>query len=558
MPTFSANTYGTYSHVVPAYAVNVRFSIAGAGGGRSISTGSTSWNVAGGAGRAGDFLIYSRSTAYTLTFYLGYAGGNGTGGDGFGNAGAGGASPLSSLRGGNGYNHGGGAGAGAAVYDSSLNNYIVAVGGGGGGGRFGATHNQGYGAGIGGGATTGPISLRSGSNASAGNTGGGGGGSLYGVFGSNGGTAPGGGISGYGGNSSYRNDILSWEIYSGYLNYGNGFYSLSYDYAPPNIQYFTVSPTQIVRGNSATLSWGTSGNISTTTINPNIGSVSSSGTLNVSPTNDVTYSLFVQGSGGTANSSVVLDVLVPPTVTVTSDATNNTIVLGESVTITWSTSGDAAVANLTPGVGNVNINGSQTFTPTQDTTYTITASHPTAGEGSGQITITVIQPPSVEISGPLNVDYGLPVTLGYEAVNVGTLQLLILYTYLDGSTTTNTIELPAGDTSSGTFTNNVIYNDIGPSQIQYTIYGVGAGPASSLSDSEAIIVPINIDVTPDVIEIPESNNLVKDQQPVITPDEDTFLTLTVDDIDVPVEIKAEFPVQVQLDNDGIWKDVREV
>jgi hypothetical protein len=34
--------------------------------------------------------------------------------------------------------------------------------------------------------------------------------------------------------------------------------------------------------------------------------------------------------------------------------------------------------------------------------------------------------------------------------------------------------------------------------------------------------------------------------------------LTIDDIDIPVEIKADFPIQVEIDNSGNFIDVRQI
>ena len=74
MPTFSNNSWGTFSYTVPAGATNVNFSFAGAGGGGSKPVGGEWYIENGASGRAGNFTINSRSYAYTLTFYLGRRG----------------------------------------------------------------------------------------------------------------------------------------------------------------------------------------------------------------------------------------------------------------------------------------------------------------------------------------------------------------------------------------------------------------------------------------------------------------------------------------------------
>ena len=70
---------------------------------------------------------------------------------------------------------------------------------------------------------------------------------------------------------------------------------------------------------------------------------------------------------------------------------------------------------------------------------------------------------------------------------------------------------------------------------------------------------VNIDRTPDAINIPESDDKIKDEEPVITPDATVTSTqLVVEDIDIPVRIKSDNPINVEIDNDGIWRDVEQM
>ena len=49
-----------------------------------------------------------------------------------------------------------------------------------------------------------------------------------------------------------------------------------------------------------------------------------------------------------------------------------------------------------------------------------------------------------------------------------------------------------------------------------------------------------------------------DEEPVISPDiEVTTDEIEIDDLDVPVEITANQPLKVQIDDDGVWHSVRE-
>jgi hypothetical protein len=100
-----------------------------------------------------------------------------------------------------------------------------------------------------------------------------------------------------------------------------------------------------------------------------------------------------------------------------------------------------------------------------------------------------------------------------------------------------------------------VYHDRGPSSIRYELYGEGAGGLQSI---KVVTVPINIDARPDVIDIPSSEDKLRDEQPVITPDAIvTSEQIVVEDIDIPVEIKSNYPIQVEVDG-GTFIEVREI
>ena len=63
---------------------------------------------------------------------------------------------------------------------------------------------------------------------------------------------------------------------------------------------------------------------------------------------------------------------------------------------------------------------------------------------------------------------------------------------------------------------------------------------------------------PDLVQIPPSEDKDMDEEPVISPDiEVTTDEIEIDDLDVPVEITANQPLKVQIDDDGVWHSVRE-
>ena len=82
---------------------------------------------------------------------------------------------------------------------------------------------------------------------------------------------------------------------------------------------------------------------------------------------------------------------------------------------------------------------------------------------------------------------------------------------------------------------------------------------AGLIDTATFDAFINIDRTPDamIFHHPRMNSVMK--QPVITPNtEVTSEQIVVDDIDVPVEIKADQPIRVEIDDSGTFQDIREI
>ncbi len=78
----------------------------------------------------------------------------------------------------------------------------------------------------------------------------------------------------------------------------------------PVITSFTVDPSSIERGQSATLRWS-SQNATSGTIDNGIGSVQPNGSRQVSPSSTTTYRLTVTGEGGQASQTVTLRVTEP-------------------------------------------------------------------------------------------------------------------------------------------------------------------------------------------------------------------------------------------------------
>jgi len=80
----------------------------------------------------------------------------------------------------------------------------------------------------------------------------------------------------------------------------------------PTVAQFTVEPTSIQRGQSATLRWEVSGNVTSVSIDNAIGTVQNSGNRRVFPTDSTTYTLTATGPGGSTTGSATVTVSTPP------------------------------------------------------------------------------------------------------------------------------------------------------------------------------------------------------------------------------------------------------
>jgi peptidoglycan-associated lipoprotein len=82
--------------------------------------------------------------------------------------------------------------------------------------------------------------------------------------------------------------------------------------AAPAVAQFSVEPTSIQRGQSATLRWEVSGNVTSVSIDNAIGTVQNSGNRRVFPTDSTTYTLTATGPGGSVTGSATVSVTNPP------------------------------------------------------------------------------------------------------------------------------------------------------------------------------------------------------------------------------------------------------
>ena len=559
---------------IPPWAIDITVDAAGASGGKG-GTDAGGSGGGGGAGRRG-FFTFPDYTERTFTLRPGNQGVNGFGCVANSGVGAGGSSSVaaggSGGRSGPSGCSGGGAGGGGAtgVFDSLKNGYVAIAGGGGGGG--GASWEASATSGSSAGPWSGFMSA-----AGAGGTGtscptdGGGGGGGGGGAGGGGGGAEGydknyGGRGGSGGSSRYDNSYTNYSSATGSTHFGDGFVRVRYDVGSPEITSFTANPSPIIRGQAVTLSWTSTFSI-TGSINNGVGAIAvPNGSTTVFPQDDITYQLTVVGPGGinTATDTVSIVVYIPPVLNLTLNSAS--IIFGAGTTISWNVTGDGDALYWTAGgLTNTNLDSSSAISPAVSTTYSgyVTGLGGTSGVSSA--TLIVYYPPTLNVDHPAVLDYGQQAVITYDGQYANTsVTLSATYNYdfvpdvtdpIVNLNTAASAEFGSDSDYSGTYNTNIVYNDRGPLSVTYTITANGNGG----SDSKTFTIPINVDRTPDNINIEESDGLFKDQDPIITPETDVLSEMyLIDDIEMQVEVKSTSPILVDVNKSETWTKVRQV
>jgi phospholipase C len=147
-----------------------------------------------------------------------------------------------------------------------------------------------------------------------------------------------------------------------------------------------ASPTSIGPGQTASLSW-TSANATSLSIDQGVGVVNGpSGSLSVSPAATTIYT--ITATNGTATATATATVNAPLAVTLKASPAN--IAPGSSSTLTWASQGAASVS-IDQGVSPITgAAGSVVVSPTQNTTYTITATDAQGSTTTGSATVNVV------------------------------------------------------------------------------------------------------------------------------------------------------------------------
>ena len=346
------------------------------------------------------------------------------------------------------------------------------------------------------------------------------------------------------------------------------------DAPPAPTASLSLSPTAIIQGGSVTLTWSsTNGTSFSLTDVASPGSSGSTTLTNITAGRTYTYTVTNEASSATV--SKTLTVYVPPTLNMT--ISTSSIIEGQSATISWSINGDGNTVSWTKPVGNLptntNASSSISVSPATSTTYCAVASGLGGVSPETCVSLTVYAIPIVEeFIVPTVVDYGTgSFDIEYETKYANTeLKIEIFHAgYTSGpnngtSFLAETFVLtPAGSAEAGssaadadgTITYSPQWDNFGPRNMVVRLSGQGNG--GSFIQEETIV--INIDETPDNFTIDESEDKLKNEDPVITPETEILSEMyLVDDIDIPVEIKSDYPILVDVNKNETWIKVRQI
>ena len=187
----------------------------------------------------------------------------------------------------------------------------------------------------------------------------------------------------------------------------------------PIITTFSAEPEIAAAGSGISLSWNILNTVDTLTMSPGVGDVTGLSTVVVTPTDSTTFTLLATNKEGSSSADVVVTVVQPPVISAFSVMTG-TIDQGDSTTLNWTVENSVDALTIEPGIGDVSGLSSIDISPTETTTYTLTAVN-IAGSVTADVVVTVIPAPAPIINSftatATTIDQGDSTTLSWNIAN---------------------------------------------------------------------------------------------------------------------------------------------
>jgi hypothetical protein len=179
---------------------------------------------------------------------------------------------------------------------------------------------------------------------------------------------------------------------------------------------FLSTPTNITAGEATTLSWETR-NATEVSIS-GIGAVALNGSTSVSPTETTTYTLTAKNQFGEVNATATVTVTPGQVPRILRFSVSPVEILPtEQASLVWQVENSTEVT--ISGIGGVELQGTTAVSPTDTTTYTLTAKN-AQGESTATAVLTVIRPVKILdfVAEPTQTGRGGdPVTLRWQTEN---------------------------------------------------------------------------------------------------------------------------------------------
>jgi hypothetical protein len=255
----------------------------------------------------------------------------------------------------------------------------------------------------------------------------------------------------------------------------------------PSVLRFTATPATVSPGGDVLLDWDTD-SADGVNIDNGVGARPAKGMFTVRPQQSTTYTLVAYGNNKEATAQVSVTVAQAGAPVVSSFAAQPAAILvGGSTTLTWATQ-NATLVDISGVGGGLMASGSVTVSPTQTTTYDLTARNAAGDVATAQVTVEVTEaPPSVVTfnAQPASVNAGQSTTLAWTTQGatgvtidngVGAQPATGMVTVSPGQTTTYALTAtgPGGMTTA---------------QVTVTVTPVGAPAIAAFSATPQQIAP---------------------------------------------------------------------